>query len=302
MDLVQWVQAGCPEGDPKDAPLPMSFVEGWRIGKPDLVLESPVAQKVPARGAIRYRYVKVPTHLSEDKWIRAVEVRPSASEVVHHLLVFIQLPPGDPRARLYNSMRGGLNGYFAGMVPGQAAVSFPEGTAKLLPKGATLIFQIHYTANGKEMEDRPRIGFKFADKAPEHEVLTQAAANKSFLIPPNDSNYEVTASHTFFRPVRLLSVNPHSHVRGKAFKYELFYPDGRSEVLLNLPRYDFNWQIEHQFATPVDVPAGSRLQVTAWYDNSTGNPANPDPSKAVKFGEQTWEEMMIGYFTGYVLK
>jgi len=222
--------------------------------------------------------------------------------VVHHLLVFIKLPPDDPRAAAYKGMGGGLNGYFAGMVPGQAAITFPEGTAKLLPKGATLIFQIHYTANGKEMEDRPRIGFKFADKTPEHEVQTRAASNKYFLIPPNEPNFAVTASHMFFRPVRLLSVNPHSHVRGKAFKYELIYPDGHSDVLLNLQRYDFNWQIQHQFATPVDVPAGVRLKVTAWYDNSAANPANPNANVAVGFGEQTWEEMMIGYFTGYVLK
>jgi len=152
------------------------------------------------------------------------------------------------------------------------------------------------------MEDRPRIGFKFADKTPEHEVQTRAASNKYFLIPPNEPDFAVTASHMFFRPVRLLSVNPHSHVRGKAFKYELIYPDGHSDVLLNLQRYDFNWQIEHQFATPVDVPAGVRLKVTAWYDNSASNPANPNANVAVGFGEQTWEEMMIGYFTGYVLK
>lgn len=301
-DLIKWVETGCPEGDPADAPVALRFTEGWRIGKPDLALEAPVVQNIPAKGVIRYRYVQVPTNLTEDKWVTAIEVRPSAPEVVHHLLVFIKLPPTDPRAPQYKAMNGGLNGYFAGMVPGQGHVTFPEGTAKLLPKGATLIFQIHYTTNGKEVQDRPRIGFKFADKAPEHEVLTRAAANRFFIIPANDPNYEITASHMFFQPVRLLSVNPHSHVRGKAFKYELIYPDGHTDVILDLPRYDFNWQIEHQFATPIDVPAGTRLKVTGWYDNSKDNPANPDPSKAVGFGEQTWQEMMIGYFTGYVLK
>jgi hypothetical protein len=301
-DIARWVDAGCSEGDAADAPVAFAFTEGWRIGKPDLSLEAPVAQAIPAKGVLRYRYVTVPTNLTEDKWVTAIEVRPSAPEVVHHLLVFIKLPPGDPRAPQYKAMNGGLNGYFAGMVPGQGHITFPEGTAKLLPKGATLVFQIHYTTNGTAVEDRPRIGFKFAEKAPEHEVLTRAASNRFFIIPANDPNFAITASHTFFQPVRLLSVNPHSHVRGKAFKYELIYPDGRTDVILDLPRYDFNWQIEHQFAEPIDVPAGTRLKVTGWYDNSKDNPANPDPSKAVGFGEQTWQEMMIGYFTGYVLK
>jgi hypothetical protein len=143
---------------------------------------------------------------------------------------------------------------------------------------------------------------RFAPEKPEYEILTRAAANQTFQIPPNDPNFAVTASHMFFRPTRLLSVNPHSHVRGKAFRYELIYPDGRTDVILDLPRYDFNWQIEHQFAEPIDVPAGTRLQVTGWYDNSKANPANPNPNKTVRFGEQTWDEMMIGYFTGHLLK
>ena len=302
-DLVRWVDAGAPEGDPVDAPVPARFVEGWRIGKPDLVLEAPKAQVLPASGTIPYRYVTVPTNLTEDRWVSAVEVRPTAPEVVHHLLVFIGFPQGDPRARAaLREFAGGVKGYFAGMVPGQGHVTFPEGTAKLLPKGAVLIFQIHYTTNGKPAQDRPRIGFRFAAQKPEHEVQTRAAANRTFQIPPHDPNFAITASHMFFQPTRLLSVNPHSHVRGKAFRYELVYPDGKTDVILNLPRYDFNWQIEHQFARPIDVPAGTRLQVTGWYDNSAGNPANPNPDKTVKFGEQTWDEMMIGYFTGHLLK
>jgi len=301
-DLIRWVEEKCPEGDLGDGPVALRFERGWRIGRPDLVLEAPTPQKIPAKGTIRYRYVQIPTNLTEDRWVSAMEIRPSAPEVVHHLLVFIKLPANDPRAGQFKGMNGGLNGYFAGMVPGQGHIAFPEGTAKLLPKGATLVFQIHYTANGTEVEDRPRIGFKFAERAPEHEVLTRAASNRFFLIPPNAPNYEIKGSHMFFRPVRLLSVNPHSHVRGRAFRYELIYPDGRSEVILDVPRYDFNWQLEYQFARPIDVPAGTRLSVTGWYDNSRENPANPDASKAVGFGEQTWEEMMIGYFTGYVLK
>jgi hypothetical protein len=188
------------------------------------------------------------------------------------------------------------------MVPGQGDITFPEGTAKRLPKGCVLVFQIHYTVSGTETVDRPRIGFKFAAEAPAYELKTGAAANRTFSIPPNDPNFEIGASHTFFRPTRLLSVNPHAHVRGKAFRYELVYPDGKTDVILDVPRYDFNWQLEYQFARPIDVPAGTRLKVTGWYDNSKGNPANPDPTKVVKFGEQTWDEMMIGYFTGHLLQ
>jgi len=245
----------------------------------------------------------VPTNTTEDRWVSAIEVRPTAPEVVHHILVFITFPTGDPRAKgALREFAGGVKGYFAGMVPGQGHVVFPEGTAKLLPKGAVLVFQIHYTTNGKPAQDRPRVGLRFASEKPEYEIVTRAAANQTFQIPPNDPNYAVTASHMFFRPTRLLSVNPHSHVRGKAFRYELVYPNGRTDVILDLPRYDFNWQIEHQFAEPIDVPAGTRLQVTGWYDNSKANPANPDPNKTVRFGEQTWDEMMIGYFTGHLLK
>ncbi len=302
-DVVKWVDAGCPEGDPADAPVPATFVRGWRIGKPDLVLESPKVEKIPATGALRYRYVQIPTNELEDRWVTAMEVRPSATEVVHHLLVFVTYPKDDPRAKgAMRQFAGGLKGYFAGMVPGQGHIVFPEGTAKRLPKGAVLVFQVHYTTNGKEAQDRPRIGFRFAKEEPQHEVVTGAAANNAFQIPANEPNHEIAATHTFFQPTRLLSVNPHSHVRGKGFKYELTYPDGRTDVILNLPRYDFNWQIEHQFARPIDVPAGTRLKVTGWYDNSKGNPANPNPDKVVKFGEQTWDEMMIGYFTGHVLR
>jgi peroxiredoxin/mono/diheme cytochrome c family protein len=305
-DLIQWVEAGCPEGDQADAPVARKFTQGWRIGEPDLILQAPVAQIVPAKGAISYRYLFVPNPSTEDKWVTAIEVRPTAPQVVHHLLGFLTYPPGDPRAApTMRQVGGGLKGYFAGMVPGQQSISFPEGTAKRLPKGSILIFQIHYTANGKVTEDRPRIGFKFAEKKPEFEAVTRAASNRRIAIPPNDPNYKIQARYTFKEPFRILSVNPHSHVRGKAFRYEL-YPDGdlkkKPDVLLDLPRYDFNWQIEHQFATPVDVPAGAVLVVTGWYDNSKNNPANPDPSKLVKFGEQTWDEMMIGYFTGHPIK
>ena len=301
-DFLKWLESGMAEGDAADGPVMRKWVTGWRIGEPDLILEAPRPQKVPASGTVEYRHVLVPTKLTEDRWVRAMEVRPSAPEVVHHILVFVELPRTDPRRQQFRGHRGGTAGYFAGMVPGQGHIAFPEGMAKLLPKGATLVFQIHYTTNGEATTDRPRIGFKFADDKPEHEVVTAATSNQTFVIPPGDGDHEIVATHTFFRPVRILSVNPHAHVRGKAFKYELIEPDGTSRMILDVPRYAFDWQIEYQFARPVEAPAGSRLKITGWYDNSAGNPANPDPGKAVKWGEQTWDEMMIGYFTGYVVK
>ena len=300
-DLLAWAAAGGPEGDPRDAPLPRPFADGWKIGKPDAVFEADRPVIIPAKGPIPYRYVMVPTKLTEDKWVKAIEVRTPNPQVVHHLLVFVMFPPDHPKAREQIDFKAGVKGYFAGLVPGQSATTFPDGTAKFLPKGATLVFQVHYTPDGTPVEDRPKIGFVFADKPPAHEVMTLAAANQRFRIPPGADDYEVSATYRFTGPARLLSFNPHSHVRGKAWRYELTYPDGRTETVLDVPRYDFNWQLEYQLAAPLDVPEGTVLKATAWYDNSDKNPANPDPSKTVRFGEQTSDEMMIGYFTGHRL-
>ena len=299
--LLAWIDAGAPEGDPKDAPLPRTYADGWRIGKPDLVLEAPRSFNIPATGAMEYQHVVVLPKQAEDRWVRAIEIRPSRPEVVHHVLVFVKYPLGHPRAGEQPKYRGGLGGYFAGLVPNQGHITFPVGTAKYLPAGAALIFQIHYTPNGTPAEDRPKIGFVFHDGPPKHEIMTLAAFNHRFRIPPNDPNHEITANYTFKGPARLLSFNPHAHLRGKAFRYDLTYPDGQSRTVLNVPRYDFNWQLEYQLRDPIDVPAGTVLKVTGWYDNSKANPANPDPDREVRHGEQTWEEMMIGYFTGHRL-
>ena len=300
-DLMKWMDAGAPEGDSKDAPPPVQWAQGWRIGKPDVIIESPKSYKIPAEGVLPYKDVLVRTNLQEDVWVQAVEVRPSAPQVVHHVLVFAVYPIGHPRFAEQPDYRGGLGGYFAGMVPGQWVSVFPQGTAKFLPKGASLVFQIHYTPNGKATEDRPKIGLVLARGKPKHEVMTKAAANGRFEIPPGAPNHEVTATYRFRVPARITSFMPHSHVRGKAYKYELIKPDGSSEVVLDVPRYDFNWQFEYRLSKPLDVAAGSRLKVTAWYDNSPENPSNPDPKQRVRFGNQTWDEMMIGYFTAHPL-
>jgi hypothetical protein len=300
-DLLAWVGAGAPEGDPADAPVERAFEQGWKIGKPDAVFEVPRVFQIPATGAMDYQRVALQTSLAEDKWVKAIEIRPTSPQVVHHVLVFVVYPPGHERLGEQPQYKDGLDGYFAGLVPGQGSVVFPDGVAKFLPREALLIFQIHYTPNGTATQDRPKIGLVFQNEKPQHELSTRGVFNTKFRIPPGEPNFAVTASHYFKNNVRLLSFMPHSHVRGKSYRYELQYPDGRSETVLNVPRYDFNWQLEYFLREPLDVPAGSRLKVTAWYDNSAKNPANPDPNATVRFGDQTWDEMMIGYFSGYRL-
>lgn len=276
---------------------------GWSIGAPDavLALEEPVT--VPARGVVPYRYYYVSSDFGEDRWIQAMQIRPTAPEVVHHVLVLVEDPiPGVPAVHPANPSTAvpgfgiGLDGFFAAHVPGHYGVTYPEGQAKLLPRGATLKFQIHYTPNGREVEDRTEIAFAFADEPPEYRVETGAAMSMNFMIPPGAKNHEVTAMHRFNEPVRLLGFLPHMHLRGSAFRYEAHYPDGRRETLLDVPHYDFDWQDEYILAEPLELPAGSWLRATGWFDNSAENPHNPDPTLAVHFGEQTWEEMMNGYF------
>ena len=299
--LLDWIAAGAPAGDPKDAPLPRQFVEGWRIGEPHAIyrVEQPI--KVAAQGTMDYQQVLVRTNLKEDRWVSAVEVRGTQPQVIHHVLVFVVFPKDHPRAKEQPKFRGGLTGYFAGMVPGAGVSVFPQGTAKFLPRGASLVFQIHYTPNGTACEDIPRIGINFADK-PEHEITTRAAFNEKFRIPPGAADHAVEGVYTFKAPQRIYSFSPHSHLRGKAFKYELLAPDGTAKTVLNIPKYDFNWQLEYRLREPIDVQAGTRLRVTGWYDNSDKNPANPDPTRWVTFGEQTSDEMMIGYFTSHPIE
>jgi mono/diheme cytochrome c family protein len=299
-DVLAWIAAGCPEGDPVHAPLAKAWTPGWTIGEPDLVVPIPEPIRVPAEGVIDYRYVYAPTGLTEDRWVRAVEIHAGAPEVVHHVLVFVESPEvrerikkGDREAR--RLFQDGVRGYFASMVPGQSGLVFPEGTAKLLPAGSWIKFQLHYTPDGTERTDRSEVGFVFADEPPRAEVRTTSAINTDFAIPPYAFDHEVRAEYRFPEDAELLSLFPHTHLRGSRFRFDLGLPDGSREELLVVPCYDFNWQLNYELLTPRRVPAGTRLFATAWYDNSKENPANPDPSAWVRFGEQTFEEMMIGY-------
>jgi len=296
--IAAWIEHQCPVGDPRDAPVPLRFTTAWSIGEPDHVISIPEPVQVPAEGAVSYKYQWLKTDFAEDKWITAMEIRPTHPEVVHHVLVFLEEPPkeGESRRDVQERWQGGLHGYFAGLVPGQADTHYPQGMAKRLPAGAWLKFQLHYTPNGTAVEDRTQIAFKFADGPPAREVFTSSAMTTRFSIPPGEADHQVRAAKTFREDVVIQSFAPHMHVRGKAYRYELERPDGMSELLLDIPRYDFNWQTRYRLREPIAVPAGSRLMCTAWFDNSSANPANPDPTRTVFFGEQTWDEMMIGYF------
>ena len=235
-----------------------------------------------------YQNVNVDTDYDEDRWVQALEVQPTAREVVHHVLVFA-VPKGG-RVRRQRGDR-----ILRRVCARQQHSVYPEGFAKKLPKGATLRFQIHYTPNGKATTDRTRLGLIFAKEAPKHEVHVVGIANIMFQIPAGADNHKVTARMPVPFDARVLAVFPHAHLRGKAAQYEIKTPDGKTEKLLDVPHYDFNWQLQYRFAEPVLAPRGSTLTYTAWYDNSTKNPANPDPTKVVHWGQQTYDEMHLGY-------
>jgi hypothetical protein len=294
-DFLAWIAADCPEGDAKDAPLPIVREKGWKIGKPDLVVQTSRAVDVIAQGTMHYQYLVAYPELDEDKWVAAMEVRPTSPAVVHHILVMIRYPKTDPR--FTPPVPGeGLRSFFAAMVPGQGVIEYEQGMAKALPKGSSLVFQVHYQPNGTATTDQPRIAFRFAKKPPEHEVETRSAFDVKFRIPPGAADFAVTAERAFDAPGRILGFMPHTHLRGKAFRYELVRADGSKSVVLDVPHYDFNWQLAYRLRDPIEVEKGARLVATAWYDNSAKNPANPDATKTVRFGEQTSDEMMIGYF------
>lgn len=295
--LNKWIDNGAPEGDPAKLPPTPEFTVGWAIGEPDAIFEMPIECAIQAEGAMDYQYFGVKTDLDEDKWIKAIEVRPGNTAVVHHILVFIMYPKD--RRKEQPNFKNGLDGYFASMVPGDSPSVYPVGMAKKLPKGASLIFQMHYTPVGTPQKDRSKIGVLFEDGPVEKLVHTKGISNEDIRIPPNDPAHVESADRTFKKDIYLLSLLPHMHVRGKAINYVATYPDGKTETLLNIPRWDFGWQNAYRFAEPKFIPKGTKIVVEAVYDNSTANPANPDPDRTVPFGEQTWDEMLIGYYDYY---
>jgi mono/diheme cytochrome c family protein len=290
--ISAWVAAGAPEGDPKDLPPPPQFESGWNIGKPDQVFDIGVDFDVPAQGVVPYKYFRVPTNFSEDKWVQAAEIRPDQRRAIHHIIVFIEEP--GKKGGVFSGEGGSL---LAGFAPGEPPHIWAPGTARLIKAGSTLVFQVHYTPNGTAVKDRSYIGLKFASQPPAYRAMTGRALNAAFKIPPGDPNYEVKSSWIAKQDIALIGLMPHMHLRGKDFKYTVVYPDGREETILSVPKYDFNWQLAYDLKQPLQLPKGTRIDCVAHFDNSPNNKYNPDPTKEVKWGDQTWEEMMIGWFT-----
>ena len=322
--IRSWADAGAPEGDPKDAPQPLVFSDGWKIGTPDLVVEIPVAYPVPAQGTVDYIWMAIDPKIAEDKWIERIEVRPGARSVVHHVLAFARRPgskyrpdlqPGDfkdrpekePVNRGPQSPKGifafaGANGIemIADYVPNGDPFIAPEGHARFIAAGSHMLFQMHYTTNGKATADRTQVGIVFAKKPPKYRIVNDAIMNSTIRIPPGAPNHQAEGTVTVQHDTRIGGFGPHMHVRGKAMRYELLRTGTKPEILLDVPNYDFNWQIKYQPAQWVEVKKGDQIRVTAWYDNSPNNRNNPDPSKEVFWGDQSWSEMLFA-FLDYVV-
>ena len=301
--IVAWVNGGAPEGDPKDLPKPAQFVDGWNIGKPDLTVAMPAKFDVPATGTVDYQYILVPLNLTEDKWVQAAEVRPGNRALLHHVIAYVRprgsawmkdAQPGIPYVP--KSGQSGENEFLVGYAPGMPPTALPDGQAKLIKAGSDIILQMHYTANGKPGTDQSSIGLIYAKAPVTERVFTIAASTNKFAIPPGDPNYEVRSQFEFAADTKVSRLMPHMHLRGKDFLFRAQYPTGESQVLLNVPHYDFNWQLTYNPAQQLIMPKGSKIECVAHYDNSPNNPNNPDPTKEVKFGEQSWEEMMFGFF------
>jgi thiol-disulfide isomerase/thioredoxin len=294
--LLEWIAGGCVEGNPADAPAPRKYVQGWRLPKePDVVLKMKKATPIPAQSFLNlgmpYQYVEVGEPLKEDIWVTGVEVRPEYRAVVHHIIAFI-IPPGGSFMDIAGEDFGShmLGAY----VPGDQPIILPPGHARKLAKGSRIMFELHYTPNGKAGSDTSMVGFTTTTEKPQWEVFNASIMNGRFRIPPGDPQHVVKAKYTFPEDVELMSFTPHMHLRGKAFKYELA-GSAQPEVLCNVPKYDFNWQVSYDLAEYRKLPKGSTVECTAVFDNSTGNPFNPDATKRVRWGQQTWDEMMIGF-------
>lgn len=326
--ILQWIDAGAPAGDLKKLPPKPQYKSGWEIGTPDAIVSMPEDFVVPANGMVEYQYFSMPTGLTEDKWVSSIEILPGAREVVHHVLVYANAPP-DPAANAAARPGGQRAGARSPLVPNRAnglpdepprqdtrhppprqmgsligttapgtnVLVFPEGTALRLRKGTVLTFQMHYTAHGHETRDRTRVGFKFAPAMPDEEIFAGAFVNGMFRIPAGAKEFSVPSDIAVNQPVNVWALFPHTHVRGVRWKYTLEKPGSDPEVILDVPRYDFNWQTYYMYVKPLDLPAGSRIRATAWYDNSSSNPNNPDATKEVTWGDQTWEEMQ---YTGFL--
>jgi peroxiredoxin len=328
--LVHWIEKGSPRGPGEDAlgrvaePLPE-----WPLGPPDLIVELPL-QEIPATGLIPYRTPSVALALTEDRWVRAVDLRPTNPAVLHHAFAFIkgeqeadvladllermkpenrarieawleeqggsvEDPP--PEALEYFQKRAfhGIYSFFSKYAPGEGIDAFPEGTGKFLPAGASLAFQLHYTSNGVATTDQPRLGVYFHEKPPARELKVTTALNTGFQIAPHERVVPVSAERVFDHAFTLYALSPHMHYRGRSMRFTFLLPDGTREVLLSLPEYAFDWQTNYHLREPRRFPAGTRFLCEGVFDNSRWNEHNPNPDQRVRFGPRTVDEMFIGY-------
>src|SRR5262245_12451152 len=338
--IKAWVDGEAPEGDPRDLPPPPEIVEGWKIGKPDLILQMPEEFTLGAAGLVDYPCFVINPGVTEDKYVQMVETRPGNRRIVHHINVFFAPPPpgGAPQQRLtreeserlrlqaskdsifqregfvirlkpdapvyddgcgLQSGGGGdrpdgggqrtWGGWLGGFVPGTSVMRLEPGVVKRIPAGSKIILNVHYSkTSGRVEKDRSVVGLIFAKKPPQKESLTRLVTNHYFQISPGAENHNVTACWTANDDIHLVTAAPHMHYRGKAMEIRAFYPDGRSETLLNVPRYDFSWQTVYYFKRPIAIPKGTRLMLTAHYDNSGLNKYNPDPKQAVRWGDPSY--------------
>ncbi len=335
--ILRWIDGGAKKGDVKALPPAPVYPSSWELGTPDAVVTMSEHFTVPAAGTVEYQYFEIPTNFAEDKWVQAVEFMPGAREVVHHVLVYAKVPatpgaaaaaaaaaatarsagtPPAPRSAplfvrkaqfdppegpsrldtLHPPPRQ-LGTLIGGTAPGTNVMKFPAGTALRIRAGTVLTFQMHYTASGHERHDRTSVGFRFATAEPTEEIRMGSFINGAFTLPAGAKDIQVNAELEPTQPIRIWALLPHTHLRGTRWKYILAKPDGTSDVILDVPRYDFNWQTYYFFTTPLDVPAGAKLTSMAWYDNSASNKSKLDATKDVKWGDQTWEEMQ---YTGFL--
>jgi hypothetical protein len=309
--LLSWTAEGAPKGDPEDMPAPMNFTEGWGIPKPDVVLQLPKPFPVPESGMVEYQYVIVPTGFTKDTWVQAAEVRPTERAVVHHIIAFVR----EPGSNYFKDQKPGVffeappaktdektdtstlpSDFLVGYAPGQPAEILQPGQGKLIKAGSDIVFEVHYTPNGKAVMDQTKLGLVLARETPKDRVQTLSASNGTFKIPPGDPDYRVDASFVVAQPVVLSALHPHMHTRGKDFEYRLVFPNGETRTILQVPAYNWHWQLWYNLQEPIVLPKGTKIECTAHFDNSAKNPENPDPTKTVIWGQQNWDEMMVGFF------
>ncbi len=309
--ISAWAEGGSPPGDAHDAPMPRKWATGWNIPRPDMVVKMPQPVPIPAHGEIEYTYEIVRTHFAEDRWVQMSEFRPGSPAHVHHAVVYIRPPNAEwlrhaPVGRPFTAStltdpveqrqaHETTSDLLLVYAPGSSPDQWPDGMAKFVPAGSDLVFQMHYTTNGTADQDQTEIGLVFAKAPPKQRVITLQLNNHALIIPPGADDFRVQVQGTLPHDATLLSLFPHMHLRGKRFEYDIVRDDGTVEVLLRV-NYHFHWQLSYRLAEPRLLKAGTKLRAIAWYDNSRNNPHNPDPDKTVTWGDQTSDEMMVGFF------